>query len=548
MAAAAGFTSQGFRAQVVESLEDSVSTDLMTMAVTLIPCGHVFNEDTVKNIFNRNRLCPHDRTYIQRYIPNYTVRDLANMASTHPEERVQPREDELTAEASTHFAEAKAMGNQGNYEGAILALLATLQLSPHSLKAQAYLEFCLNHTLEASPPVSLQIEGEKEKYTALLLKLMENPQIQDDLKAILEAALDKLMNSEELQLSPQEKIHYNWTQKLIGEDRKVVSFVAGKLRAIHGQATTSHPVVPSAPPQHIAHAAPTSIQELLKSFLSLLDNPSIQTSDLVAPVKEKIRSLLSKNGQDILSPTDLELYNCVQNLLSSTGDIRSVVQNRLLQLMSIQTPQQPSLAFGALKWQQYFGVDVIEPPLPAGIDAILQGPCPFFLGKKVGDTHFLTLIPEGMTLERLETLVRSARQGNQIGIRDKDDTTWAQHGKLPVAATHWILMTNDVIPNSRNKNWADQQALAANYRSQGYEPPSLIEVATALLLEYVQTGRRFYSDSPLTWTRCVDQYTPDLPECPMVVGGFSSEGLDVNYSLSGGGVSEISGIGLIRRF
>jgi leucine-rich repeat protein SHOC2 len=38
--------SPNFRNAVSENIEDPVSYELMTKAVTLVPCGHILNEDT----------------------------------------------------------------------------------------------------------------------------------------------------------------------------------------------------------------------------------------------------------------------------------------------------------------------------------------------------------------------------------------------------------------------------------------------------------------------------------------------------------------------
>jgi hypothetical protein len=204
------------------------------------------------------------------------------------------------------------------------------------------------------------------------------------------------------------------------------------------------------------------------------------------------------------------------------------------------------MAFGALKWEQHFGIKVIEPPFPAGIEAILAGPCPIFPGRKVAETHFLTLIPEGMTLARLESLAQNPRQGNKIGFRYKGEEAWAQHSQTLSGKTHWALMTNDVIPNSRCQSWPDQQALAAKYKGNGYELLSGIEAATCIFLEYVQTGRRFYTDSPFTYTRCLEQVRVDSSKWwPLAIGGFAPAGLNVVGSEVDLG---LSGVGILRKF
>ena len=69
---------------IQEELEDAVSFELMTKAVSIHPCGHVFNEDTIVQVLARNKLCPLDMQPIERYVPNYTVRNLAATADSPP--------------------------------------------------------------------------------------------------------------------------------------------------------------------------------------------------------------------------------------------------------------------------------------------------------------------------------------------------------------------------------------------------------------------------------------------------------------------------------
>jgi hypothetical protein len=203
------------------------------------------------------------------------------------------------------------------------------------------------------------------------------------------------------------------------------------------------------------------------------------------------------------------------------------------------------LYFGRNKWHRYFGLKVTEPPLPPNIREILKSPCPFWPDKIVAETHFLTLIPEDMTLERLESLTQNSQQGNKIGFIYKDGGVWRQHSQTPSGKAHWVLMTNDVIPGSRSKRWEDQQTLAATFRGQGYELPSVIDVATCILLEYVETGHRFYSNTPFTYTQCVEQVRVESSKWPLIIGGFASGGLLVDYSKAG--VYDYLGVGVARK-
>ncbi len=64
------------QANSLKKLHDPVSGELMTKAVTLIPCGHILNEETVLKCLLHDKLCPVDKQLIEKYTPNYTTRIL----------------------------------------------------------------------------------------------------------------------------------------------------------------------------------------------------------------------------------------------------------------------------------------------------------------------------------------------------------------------------------------------------------------------------------------------------------------------------------------
>ncbi|BBI16551.1 leucine-rich repeat domain-containing protein [Neochlamydia sp. S13] len=246
-----------FRTTVSENIEDAVSGDLMIRAVTLFPCGHTFNEDTVIQCLAHNKLCPLDRRLIERHAPNYTVRHLAETADSHPLEELK---HEPSEEAVGHFLRGKELSEKGEHATAIEALLQALQLTPTYEKAQAYLEFCLKRSSEASLPsqplpLSFQDKGKdkekslsstessKERYTELLFNLLEEPSIQENsiLKKILENQVEELMSQESEELNEKEKVSYKWTEKLLGENKKVRQFVVEKLRQIHQGSSSLYP-------------------------------------------------------------------------------------------------------------------------------------------------------------------------------------------------------------------------------------------------------------------------------------------------------------------
>jgi len=188
--------------------------------------------------------------------------------------------------------------------------------------------------------------------------------------------------------------------------------------------------------------------------------------------------------------------------------------------------------FGPADWNRYFG-DVGEvPPLPQNLTEILNAPCPYNPGKIVGNTHMLVLIPatvdgKPFTLNLLEVLTK---EGAQLTI----DCWLDQENKGP-AKSYWILMTRDVIPNSRSKSYDEQKALVK--ANESYELPNTLEAATSIMMHFFKTGKRLYGHDSLTFTRCKDK---------AVVGGFSHGGFSVASDFFSISISD--GAAAVRKF
>jgi hypothetical protein len=200
--------------------------------------------------------------------------------------------------------------------------------------------------------------------------------------------------------------------------------------------------------------------------------------------------------------------------------------------------QLPEEAFGAKAWKDYFGVEVgTAPLLPANINEILNSSCPFWPGKQVKDTHLLVLVPamvdgKPFTLDLLGDLIKSPKGGgSKTQYTCYSGSVQRELGAKSPRSSYWVLMTRDVLPGSRSKAYDAQEALVAAHASRlnlPYEMPDALSAATAILLHHARTGERLYTDDPYTYTRCQERVLDS--EYPVVVGGFSSEGLHVDYS------------------
>ena len=199
--------------------------------------------------------------------------------------------------------------------------------------------------------------------------------------------------------------------------------------------------------------------------------------------------------------------------------------------------------FGKKKWEQHFGDSGIEPILPPNIQEILSATCPIWPDKKVHETHLLTLIPQTvngqpLTLKILGELVQKPLQGPTMKY---ERFYLGNYKDQPNPASHWTLLTRDVIPNSRRKRYAAQEGLVPQY--SGYEIPHILDATISIFMEHVQSGTRLYPDDPYTYTRCQEKYNA---KWQITVGGFAAGGLAVGHVNFDG--HEYLGVGLSREF
>jgi hypothetical protein len=195
------------------------------------------------------------------------------------------------------------------------------------------------------------------------------------------------------------------------------------------------------------------------------------------------------------------------------------------------------------------------PPLSRNIHQMLDSPCPIHKGKKVGETHFFMLIPQ--ELGTLNQLTNTLRAHGQDSFRYFWDTALQEHGDTPFGPTHWVLVTKDPIPGSRNKPYTEQVAKVAALTKNpfgekalvNYEVPSLQDFSAAVLLYKVATGESLYQTGN-EQNRNVYTYTR-LQETTggyhLVVGGFAPGGLVV-CSDCGSHSYENIGVAGLRKF
>jgi hypothetical protein len=210
---------------------------------------------------------------------------------------------------------------------------------------------------------------------------------------------------------------------------------------------------------------------------------------------------------------------------------------------------------GEVEWKHYSGETGPAPDLPSDMAAILDSACSFWPGKKVKETHLLVLIPakvngQPFSLNLLCELIQHPNNGGHktqycyCGRRVQ-----AQLGADAPTASYWLLMTRDILPESRSRGYRDQEKMIAAHASRTglpYELPKALEAATAILMHHVRDGERLYGDTPWTYTRCQEWGFNQFNEYPAVVGCFGSS-LNVSHYYYDGCNSSSFGVASCRR-
>jgi hypothetical protein len=222
-------------------------------------------------------------------------------------------------------------------------------------------------------------------------------------------------------------------------------------------------------------------------------------------------------------------------------------------LLSI--PPQTSV-FGEEQWRANFGNVGAVPLLPEDIGNILRSPCPYWPGETVGDTHMLVLIPasvngEPLTFNSFERLVQNVTDpDHKTGYRHVYDPIRDTYGNVAPQGSQWVLMTKDVIPESRDKSFAEQTALVKV--SEDHDVPDFLTATVSILAHFVNTGVCLFSIDPWTYTRCKEQINVSqmggVNVNQITVGVLAPAGLFVGNDHDDYGGSLYNGVAGLRKF
>ena len=154
---------------------------------------------------------------------------------------------------------------------------------------------------------------------------------------------------------------------------------------------------------------------------------------------------------------------------------------------------------------------VVRPvPLPDNLRNELLKNCPFNPGKIVAQTHYLLFEPDlvngdPLTVISFSHLMEHPANGSRTFARNVDAQIGRDHGNTPLRAigqSGYALITQNVLPTSRNQTYNEQLALIATQGGAVYESPSFLEMVVLIAAVYNKTGIRLYGNNPLTCTHC----------------------------------------------
>ena len=159
------------------------------------------------------------------------------------------------------------------------------------------------------------------------------------------------------------------------------------------------------------------LEELLAYYWSM---PDFRLLPYITPRLYHTPLVIRKDAQQVIlyaAAGQVREWRKLQE--GALADFKRHVQDEVPQ--PIQVDSKLSAHIDKSVWEHYFGAVGKEPPLPDGIEAILNSTCPFWDGKKVNDTHLLVLIPshvagQPLTLDYLRKLIKQP-QGEGYGTK-----------------------------------------------------------------------------------------------------------------------------------
>lgn len=209
--------------------------------------------------------------------------------------------------------------------------------------------------------------------------------------------------------------------------------------------------------------------------------------------------------------------------------------------------------FGKELWDKYLG-QVDDVPLPSELIQLLDTEIILLngehTGKKWKDQFMLFLFPEKvggqpLTMNRFRELVQHPQNdGHAVNYNYVYHPILQEHGNTAVERSAWVLLSKDVIEESRSLPYFQQLALVEAIPD--CEVPDFLAAQVGIATHFIDTRERLYGQKPWTYTRCKETTLVENQRYQIAVGGFGAAGLVVNY-YSPIGLPDC-GVGALRKF
>lgn len=134
-------------------------------------------------------------------------------------------------------------------------------------------------------------------------------------------------------------------------------------------------------------------------------------------------------------------------------------------------------------------------------------------------------LPQKFSLDVLMNFAQRPKVGNPVQFKNLDDEKLGELRKQTLSKSYRVIVTNNILSRTRTKNYDKKMRLM---EKAGLELPTTLEAVTVAVTMFVRSGPfqvRLFSDRPYTYTYCQEKIKHDR----MLVGGFNSRGLDVDF-------------------
>jgi len=168
-------------------------------------------------------------------------------------------------------------------------------------------------------------------------------------------------------------------------------------------------------------------------------------------------------------------------------------------------------AFKAEDWNKYCGAETISIQeieksfnlLDRNIFEFLKQSSSAFPGKRIMDAHTLVWIPQNLNgkIATINTFIATLH----LNI-NAFESIIEQEGSKPFTSG-WVLISNHVLPGSRNKPFVDQKKLTQDlspYNEMHWRAAKLAELIVCTSAHYLKTRKLLFDSEPteMTYIRC----------------------------------------------